>query len=435
MTRAKACEKVVTVGLSTHPKALERAANQNEQNSRANARVCDTFHIALPIEMTEGERIATTRSFLWQLTDGGRAKAFAAFHGTDTHNPHIHVMYFDRDADGKRVQNMSERGSTEKMRLLWENACNAKLEEFGYDIRIDRRTLEAQIEDSITQEPATLDTNAVVNNALDTTATERPELPVEAEAPDMAPSDEEDSMVIQREGEHPAHVHVRDALEYDNERQYLHAVQDRIKHHKEGKAQAERQAEELQEIARQHRKQAMAAERAVYLTDKALTGYTKSNGKLRGIGISFWGFEYKNHTRKIGEHLVQEKSHHEFVHAVKAKEAADTTYSAMVLENAARENKLSVEAHQRELDHAVQRFGDNITLEKADKLLDASVHAALDKVDLQAIYAEFENGELTAQEAIRAFELLGEHAMVMAVEQRMGREEELESANDNEIEI
>ena len=49
MLRAKACENVVTVGLSTHPKALERVANENERDSRANARVCDTFIVALPI--------------------------------------------------------------------------------------------------------------------------------------------------------------------------------------------------------------------------------------------------------------------------------------------------------------------------------------------------------------------------------------------------
>jgi hypothetical protein len=51
---------------------------------------------------------------------------------------------------------------------------------------------------------------------------------------------------------------------------------------------------------------------------------------------------------------------------------------------------------------------------------------SLSKIDVQQIYADFENGELTGLEAQRAFELLGEHEMVEAVEKRMAIEEEMD---------
>ena len=411
MLRAKACEKVVTVGLSTHPKALERVANENEQNSRANARVCDTFIVGLPVQMDEAERIATTRSFLWQLTDGGKARAFAAFHGTDSHNPHIHIMFFDRGPDGKRVQGMSERGSTERMRILWENACNAKLEEYGYEVRIDRRTLEAQKE----------------------LAPESPEVPLLPEAETVHSSVQEEAMVIEREGKHPPYVHVRDALNHDLERRHLQYVQSQAQHYELTKLQAEADKERLSEIARQYRNEAYTAERLADVVAEQLKDFTRPNGKLRGIEIPL--IAWKTPKRVRGEELTREKALYEQKLTVARQNAKDAEHSAGVAENSAREAQLSAEANQRELDASVRAFGDKATLKTADKILDASIQSSLSKVTLSEIYADFENGEITGEEARHAFELLGEHGMVAAVEQRMAQEEGMDPANDNEIDL
>jgi MobA/MobL family len=51
----------------------------------------------------------------------------------------------DKDHEtGKRVFGLSDKGSTEQIRELWENKANAHLERAGSDARIDRRSLEAQ---------------------------------------------------------------------------------------------------------------------------------------------------------------------------------------------------------------------------------------------------------------------------------------------------
>lgn len=214
--------------------------------------MCDTFHIALPVEMNADQRITTTRAFLWQLTDGGRATAFAAFHGGDTHNPHIHIMFFDRDEAGKRVQGMSERGSTEKMRVLWESVCNSKLEEYGYDVRIDHRTLEAQREEQL--EALESPELPIADEDVDVTLApeERWMSTLEKEYLDGLPAEERDALepdYIEREVYLSPAERVEDALEYDTEFRRLKAIQTEIESLKEQAESARKEAERLHELA------------------------------------------------------------------------------------------------------------------------------------------------------------------------------------------
>jgi hypothetical protein len=119
---------------------------RQEDADRSNARVVDKVLLALPRELNPSQRAALVREFAEKITLG-RASWLAAFHddGDDRHNPHVHLVVRDRDPEtGKRVCGMSERGSTERLRELWEEHANAALERAGRSERIDRRTLAAQ---------------------------------------------------------------------------------------------------------------------------------------------------------------------------------------------------------------------------------------------------------------------------------------------------
>ena len=119
---------------------------REEDADRANARVVDKVLLALPRELNSSQRAALVREFAEQITLG-RASWLAAFHddGDDLHNPHVHLVVRDRDPEtGKRVCGMSERGSTERLRELWERHANEALKNSGRSERIDRRTLAAQ---------------------------------------------------------------------------------------------------------------------------------------------------------------------------------------------------------------------------------------------------------------------------------------------------
>lgn len=122
--------------------------DEAEAGDRKNARVIDKLMLALPRELDEKQRVDLVRAFVTDLAGGKAVPFLAAFHdmpGTkDEANPHCHLILRDRDPEtGKgRVIGMSEKGSTERAREVWERVTNAALEAAGSDARIDRRSLQ-----------------------------------------------------------------------------------------------------------------------------------------------------------------------------------------------------------------------------------------------------------------------------------------------------
>ena len=130
-----------------------------ERASRKNARVMDKIRIALPRELDHTQRAELVRAFMADLTAGRQVPWFACIHqsGKDADNPHVHIDVHDREiGTGKRVLRLSD--STRDrikaglpgpkavvwIRERWEAVCNEALATAGHDIRIDRRTLDAQ---------------------------------------------------------------------------------------------------------------------------------------------------------------------------------------------------------------------------------------------------------------------------------------------------
>jgi len=152
ITRTSACRAVIAEHIPTaEPGSKGGAArawlDAQEEADRKNARVIDKLEIALPIELDQAQRVELVRAFVLELSGGKAVPFFAAFHdkaGTkDEANPHAHLVIRDRDpATGKgRVIGMSEKGSTERAREIWERICNEALRDLGHSARIDRRSL------------------------------------------------------------------------------------------------------------------------------------------------------------------------------------------------------------------------------------------------------------------------------------------------------
>ena len=152
ITRASACRAVIAEHIpEARPgsKGGEARAwmDAAEEADRKNARVIDKLEIALPLELDQAQRVELVRAFVKELAGGQVVPFFAAFHdkeGTkDAANPHAHIVIRDRDpATGKgRIIGMSEKGSTERAREVWERICNEALKQAGTEARIDRRSL------------------------------------------------------------------------------------------------------------------------------------------------------------------------------------------------------------------------------------------------------------------------------------------------------
>lgn len=128
-----------------------------EAADRKNARVMDKIRVALPRELDEAQRTELVRDFCQGIT-GDRVPWMFAIHqsGKDAHNPHAHIVIRDRDLEtGKRVLRLSdnmrdreaaglEPKAVEWIRERWEHHANLALEQAGHEVRIDRRSLEAQ---------------------------------------------------------------------------------------------------------------------------------------------------------------------------------------------------------------------------------------------------------------------------------------------------
>lgn len=160
ITRDSACREVLGNRMPVEPRKAQTWLKAEETADRKNARVCDKVMIALPRELDQEQRTALVRDFAERVTQG-KAPWLAAVHdkGKDRQNPHCHLVFRDRDTNtGKRCLHMSagkserallaEKGidamTTDRMRVIWEHVANEHLENAGYSVRIDHRTLEAQ---------------------------------------------------------------------------------------------------------------------------------------------------------------------------------------------------------------------------------------------------------------------------------------------------
>lgn len=146
ITRIEACTHTIGARMPTEREALFAWLDGQEDKDRKNARVIDKVMVALPRELTHDQNVELIREFAEALTKG-RASWVAGIHDGpgDADNPHSHIIFRDRDFEtGKRVMELSEKGSTERIRIAWEERVNAALERAGLEVRVDRRTLEAQ---------------------------------------------------------------------------------------------------------------------------------------------------------------------------------------------------------------------------------------------------------------------------------------------------
>lgn len=165
ISRTDAEPVIQAAHMPTDPQEARNWLDRAERASRKNARVIDKIRLALPRELDEDQRAALVEEYMRDLCGGQRIPWYAAIHqsGKDAHNPHVHIAVHDRDQDsGKRILRLSDNvrdrlkaglpgpKAVDWLRERWELVCNLALERGGHDIRVDRRTLEAQ---NIDREP------------------------------------------------------------------------------------------------------------------------------------------------------------------------------------------------------------------------------------------------------------------------------------------
>ena len=165
ITREEACSKTLADNM---PETRDGARpyfdhTAYKEGVAANARVADTFIIALPIELSREQRHEAIARFMDKIGHG-RIAWLAAFHdmGKDEHNPHCHLILRDADVEtgrkvvgtttsAKDVKEAIEHGwrvpprmTTKDLRVAWCDHLNGEMERHGIDVRFDQRRLKEQ---------------------------------------------------------------------------------------------------------------------------------------------------------------------------------------------------------------------------------------------------------------------------------------------------
>ncbi len=166
ITREDACSKVLAGNMPDSRDDGARAYFDREANKEGvatNARIADTFIIALPIELTREQRHEAVAAFMDKIGKE-RIAWLAAFHdrGEDEHNPHCHLILRDADVEtgrkvlgtttsAKDVREAEEHGwkvpprmTSKDLRAAWCEHLNGEMERHGYEARFDARTLKEQ---------------------------------------------------------------------------------------------------------------------------------------------------------------------------------------------------------------------------------------------------------------------------------------------------
>jgi hypothetical protein len=146
ITRPDAQAEIMAERMPAGRNAARRWLDRQERADRKNARVLTKIMVALPRELHPLQRAKLIRAFAERITQG-RAPWFAAIHqhGKDVGNPHAHLAVRDRDPEtGQRVARLSEKGACDRVRQLWEQACNEALRRAARPERVDRRSHRAK---------------------------------------------------------------------------------------------------------------------------------------------------------------------------------------------------------------------------------------------------------------------------------------------------
>lgn len=144
--RASTARKTLSNALPETSSKIAKWLNDKEITMRSNARVLDKIMIALPLELSKDQCEEVTNEFILTITDN-KVPWIAAFHDLykDEDNPHVHIAIHDRSIeDDKPVCGLALQGSTQKIRILWQDILNKALNKAGLDIRVDHRSLRDQ---------------------------------------------------------------------------------------------------------------------------------------------------------------------------------------------------------------------------------------------------------------------------------------------------
>lgn len=367
--RLSAAAMICTAHMPAEYRQILGYLKNHEDTIRANGRVVDKFIIAIPREFTQEQARQVLYRYGHRLGQGKAPFAFA-FHWEEN-NPHAHMIFIDRDPEtGKRVAMTSDRNSTQRLKLEWEDEVNTLFHELGREERIDfvanqQKKLE-QSESELTD-------------------------------PEEAMADEPDMEVVFERQDR-----VKQAVEFYEELKNLQHVKARLETTTEQLNVAVTQLEKSQGNYAAAIAQHSVCEQRLNAMKTELSRYQKANGSLRGFNILGW----KTPTRRAGEeakNAVTTAEHHlEFAERDMVEAEKEMSFWQSSRESAT----LTKETAENEVNQITSVYGEKTTLDEAENLITFNMHANMQDVTPKDLLQMVQDGILSEGEYIDALEII-----------------------------
>lgn len=385
--RKSAAMRIFSERMPRNYHAVLRYLTNREDTIRKNGRVIDKLMIAIPKEFSPEQAEKVLRRWANGVGEH-RTPWLMAFHWDD-HNPHAHCIFIDADIEtGKRVAMTSEKGTTDKLKVAWEDAVNEQFKELGLDTRISfTETAELQAEnDNVAEQHH--------EPVADVHASEP--LPTPSEELEEAPLEEEEVAVIEQEGATIGDK-ARLGAEATFELRRIRTIQQErqtIKERWQSSYDAWQNAMQGEKNARLDAQKAMGKRdttRETYLTE-----HRGIFGK-KGFKLSAFGYSYTSPARKAAD-AAEAQYQWASTEAEQAALAATEAQRYMV--------RSEDEYHRAEAEYdAIQ--GTEGELKEAEVIMEATVNEYVGDLSRETILAMGEDDTLSPEQVKVLLEELG----------------------------
>lgn len=273
--------------------AVQRFLNEHEDGLRRNGRILDRFIISIPHDISEPDAVTVLRRFGNRLGQGETPFLFT-LQGFDTRNHHAHFIFIDKSVEsGKRVYGTTERDSTRGIKLEWETVANSTFEELGYDVRVKVHDgVELANDNEPQQAPLTELEEASEPDSLE-----------EAEDAESGAEDMAETELIKPLS--PAGHNVRALHETFTELSRLNNAKAMLAEAERKYELASRERENAHLAASTHLIHTEKAKQNAHQAEELLSAHRTSSGKLKGFGVTLFGYSLKTKGRKEAEHAAE----------------------------------------------------------------------------------------------------------------------------------
>jgi len=115
---------------------------------RRDAQVAREIDLAIPVELSDHDRIELVREFVQESFVGLGMVADVCFHDFESGNPHAHILLTTREIGpegfGKKCRDWNEHSLMPTWRAAWSTHANRALESAGFTSWVDHRSYAAQ---------------------------------------------------------------------------------------------------------------------------------------------------------------------------------------------------------------------------------------------------------------------------------------------------